>query len=698
MDIIAHRNVIDSALKMSHKKNDIFLLQRASRKLSKRIMSIRIICKEVSIDRPDIEKERNNDNCGTCIEDLSFFFESSDSTALNFQSQDIKNRIINDFKDCFESFTKCPDFSDNVIHLVHKINTNVQTKYYRDHPDSLGIIIKKLIDTTQVTNIIRDKIFEVVTEVLKEVIDSDQFWNEYLDDLEKNGDSDKIKSLLNRFLKWQSIQTANSVAIRLPQNSDGEVYLEDLEKFIDLVRDEIMIRNIFSSLSSKYITNGRKPLIDQFLGDGKLQRSKSDLKNLTEYLHQIANSNDPIRVKCRPLKRNNKAINSEYVKKVKMLNPVICDSWGSQNDTIKTYVKRDKKQSTQNAILISGSYEVNGHTLAMNLDLSDSTDRLVLGSYNVKLNLKDSTEKFKTSLTEKVKSIRNQFLNDIKKYKEFEKLMNENIDKFLDINKFKTYLLYGISMKVKSKPSKDGWLLANGIHIAEPFVENLSDSGYNFSEFKNILSDKLKINQRNIGLTYKDSGKPNPLSISISGELISNKQLNLKMVRSGTTALTLEFQFTYGYNSDNKEEIEYIAELAIGALKNYSRSHFRQISERDKDDIRGMLVEKKDKIHFANGLTSLFFAGTAQYALAPKMHLEKPWESYLPASIFAIAELSLLVGAVRQDSNAINNLNDKSLEKRNTRLLMAGGVAVISTVCALLKIRRHNKSIKSNRK
>ena len=255
-----------------------------------------------------------------------------------------------------------------------------------------------------------------------------------------------------------------------------------------------------------------------------------------------------------------------------------------------------------------------------------------------------------------------------------------------DANKIKSALYYGINFEVNKEILENQYYLIDNVELNGPFWANERDA--RLTEFKDNLEIRLRREYPGY-INYPRINKADTLRLmELSGQVVSEDPLIFNIF------------FKTDEGSRDFDGIDTLASIKFNFLKHVQGVNTNQINRAIDVVMQNLNASTKQRqspegqtlqIPYAQSLTSLFFAGTAQFSLAERIHPEQPWKLRIPAYTFALSELGMLVGAGISNRNAIHNLDNKSLQARNNFLIAAGTIAVISTIYAYLKIRKHKK-------
>ena len=358
--------------------------------------------------------------------------------------------------------------------------------------------------------------------------------------------------------------------------------------------------------------------------------------------------------------------------------------------------------SDRPVFILAGAYIFTENTKQLELffRLADAQDGIVLLAKSTKLTIKNgSFDDYRKNLENFAERVFEAFEDEINNALTLEDIINTPL--VWNSEKIKAALFYGFSFGIERTRLWDSIPLhaINHIQISEPFWED-NPSNKVLLNFTEKLKDQLS-RIYSTDVLILDSKEIAP----VDAVLLTGK---VKM----RNPLQFEIAMTVARNFDSWDAPDTLAKIDLGFLQPADKIEAFQ-TERAIDVVESnlqVLIRVKPisnipiksllppisqvRISPLEGVPSLLFAGTSQISIASRINSNNPFWLRATGIVFASAEIALLVNALRYDNKAIENTDNKALNKRNNFLLAAGGVALLSAGHALWKIVRHNKRIK----
>ncbi len=691
----------------------ILLLEFAESDLQRRLNAIQLRCDNKP--RPPYSLI-NVENCETCLRIIDDFFRTK-SNEKALANAVIQKQFLERLSHCFEYFSKDPQYYDEAVQLMQKlvpVDLDSLRVLFAKNPKYLQNLFIMLSDTTITNREAWIKIQRLLRDFVKAGANVDTLWLT-LDNLLKNLRDRKLQSVFEGFEtivgdSAASRQNAERLALVVPlkDSLDAKIFLSPLQEFIDSVHDETTLRRIFAKLRDRYPNDTSAAAIamlqlfpdqDSYIRHGKLE-------DLIASAQKISDMNRT-KVIIYSVERYGPPVESRFVSHTLEITPTLKSVWRDTSSRSRFSETPDlnsdrsffgkpagfklenwrPKESAGQVLCVFSKYRIVEDQLKLSYAMVDGAHGIMLGSFESSVKLLQDTTRFKAELRNKIVEVRKKFLHSLSGYQRFERLLDEKTLDFISLKNAIAFQHYEIQISVRRAPRAGRWLSADGIFVYDPLIQGEPRAA--FTGFGETLLQLLEKRKALSHLPVYHSSNPSAKGIAITArayrDTLKEKQLDVIVESNSKPVLTIESTFSKRYNEPlTDEEKIYVADFVVESIQSLLDINPAAFSL----DHSPM----PEPISLWNGALSLVYAGTAQLSLAERVRPYNPGNLRRTGLLFAGAETALLIGALYFDQRALNELDNSTLQLRNGLLFAAGGVAITSTICALLQIHKHNAS------
>ena len=643
------------------------------------------------------------ERCRQCKENISRYLKVKSRNNAKL-SDEINLEFLRRLHKCFGHFKDNPNCFEEAMTIFSSIVWDSTAARKRlvaeivEHPGNLDSVLEPVNRQTIAHPEKYQEIQQILSKYFKGEISKDQLLIE-----------------LREIIHLENREALEKVFAALAEETvtvkNYDLFVEPMIDVLTKLEDETLIRNLFLSIRDKWHKQLQgKPsnlAIEQlFTASQKQPIARDSLFRIIDITGRLEEMDKTFIWICGPKRLGPQSISDTEHRFVEKIVPNTKTIWqevlvgNNQGSRIKEIgncgsmnfasIKERRIEQNENVepgqdLIISVEHLLRDNNLIVRFEFSDP-DGFLIGADTCNISTGDSFPEFEINLRRGIQDVRDKFMESITGYQKLEVLLNASLLDFYKLDHFKAYQLLGVQFRVFPKPDLSPKQIAEsaGFSIADPFLQN--KSAIDITHFRNIFIQELQSMQSSLSIPFLISNKPGDQSIILSGRLhqtakITKPTLVINASRGGKNLLSVESTISYdALDGKNDQEIEYVANMsaqAFGALLNVNSRYF-----------------PRDPISPTISAQSLLFPGVAHFNIAEKIRPYQPKKYRTWGKIYAGLGIISVGGLVYFESKAISNVDNSALRNRNFFLASLAGLAVVSTIHALLNINSHNKRMK----